>query len=141
MTSGRFEIGLGAVLEPPRTPLGASCPTLGRSWAGFGSFKIDLGRLLKAFGRVKMILDRLWNDFGAKIGAKISSQGEKIGSEMRVRFTGALNHEKLILNDSPMKIDDFCISASLLEPLGAVLGSFWAAHGHKRSVNKGERSP
>ena len=78
MTSGRFEIGLGAVLESPRTPLVASCPTLGRSWAGFGSFKIDLGRLLKAFGRVKVILDPLWHDFGAKIAAKISSQGEKI---------------------------------------------------------------
>ena len=74
VTSGRFEIGLRAVLEPPRTPLGASYPPLGSVWAGFGSFKIDLGSILMAFGRVKVILDRLWNDFAAKIGAKISPQ-------------------------------------------------------------------
>ena len=74
--------GLKCVPEPfwslLRPPLGASWAPLGRSWVDFGSFKIDLGRLLEPFGRVKVILDRFWIDFGAKMRAKISFQGEKI---------------------------------------------------------------
>ena len=56
--------------------------------------------------------------------AKGHPKGQKNEDETRTKFKSGFKQQHVILNDSPMKIDDFCISAPLLEPLRAVLGAF-----------------
>ena len=82
----------------------------GRSWVDFASFKIDLECLFGPFGLAEVILNRFWNEFGAKMTPKTVPQGQKKRSEMQIGFTHVFKQQKLILNDSPMKIRDFGMS-------------------------------
>ena len=52
--------------------------------------------------------------------AKVHPKGEKNEHETRTRFKSGLKQQQLILNDPPMKINDFGMSRDVQTPLGGV---------------------